>query len=264
VLVAEDNPVNARLMAMYLRQLGHDGDHVVNGEEAVSAVLAGDYDVVLMDAQMPVLGGVDATAAIRSLPGPQPRIIAVTASVLAADRTAFHEAGADDFVTKPVRMATLAQALDPWNGVERRGSGPAAVPAVPAPRVEDDVLDGVLDDETVEELRDLGDEGFAHLYRTYLTGLDTMVAAILAVVDDPAAAPPAPDEDGSLHRLAHKLKGSSAAMGATGLAEICRRLEDAGEAAVPPGLEAEVRALQAESERVRAAVAALLPAGGSS
>jgi CheY-like chemotaxis protein/HPt (histidine-containing phosphotransfer) domain-containing protein len=260
VLVAEDNPVNARLMAMYLRQLGHDGDHVVNGEEAVSAVLAGDYDVVLMDAQMPVLGGVDATAAIRSLPGPQPRIIAVTASVLAADRTAFLEAGADDFVTKPVRMATLAQALDPWTGTERRD----AALAVPTPRAEDDALDGVLDDETVEELRDLGDEGFAHLYRTYLTGLDTMVAAILAVVDDPAAAPPAPDEDGSLHRLAHKLKGSSAAMGATGLAEICRRLEDAGEAAVPPGLEAEVRALQAESERVRAAVAALLPAGGSS
>jgi HPt (histidine-containing phosphotransfer) domain-containing protein len=89
------------------------------------------------------------------------------------------------------------------------------------------------------------------------------------VVDDPAAAPPAPDEDGSLHRLAHKLKGSSAAMGATGLAEICRRLEDAGDAgdaapgAVPAGLDAEVRALQAESERVRAAVAALLPAGGS-
>jgi CheY-like chemotaxis protein len=253
VLVAEDNPVNARLMSMYLRHFGHDGDHAVNGEEAVSAVLAGHYDVVLMDAQMPVLGGIDATAAIRAMSGPQPRIIAVTASVLAADRTAFLDAGADDFVTKPVRMATLAQALSPWDGEERRGASDD-VPAptagdVPAP------TDDVLDADTVEDLRDLGDEGFAHLYRQYLTGLDSMTAAIEVAV----GAPPAdPDDDGSLHRLAHKLKGSSAAMGASGLADICRRLEEAGAEEGPGNLDDELRALQEEGDRVRAAVATLL------
>ncbi|WP_158544795.1 response regulator [Blastococcus sp. TF02-9] len=251
VLVAEDNPVNARLMAMYLRQLGHDGDHVPNGEEAVRAVLSGAYDVVLMDAQMPVLGGVDATAAIRAMPGPQPRIVAVTASALATDRTAFLEAGADDFVTKPVRMATLAAALEaPWDGTERRAlSGGSATATVPTPRAEDDAptLHAVLDAATVAELRDLGDEGFAHLYREYLTGMDAMVAAILA-----APVPPV-DEDASMARLAHKLKGSSAAMGATGLAEICGRLEDVG---VPDTALAAV--LQAQSDRVRAAVGALL------
>jgi signal transduction histidine kinase/DNA-binding response OmpR family regulator/HPt (histidine-containing phosphotransfer) domain-containing protein len=275
VLVAEDNPVNARLMAMYLRQLGHDGDHVVNGEEAVSAVLAGSYDVVLMDAQMPVLGGVDATAAIRAMGGPQPRVVAVTASVLAEDRAAFLAAGADDFVTKPVRLATLAAALEPEGSCSDAGTPASrtadavpvpraeAVPApradaVPAPRAEWDAVAAagdVLDVETVEELRDLGDEGFTHLYRQYLTGLDTMVAAILAVVDVPLPA----DEDGSLHRLAHKLKGSSAAMGATGLATICHRLEDAAAAdTAPPALADELRALRAESDRVRAAVATLL------
>jgi HPt (histidine-containing phosphotransfer) domain-containing protein len=136
------------------------------------------------------------------------------------------------------------------------------------PRAEDDAVPtdavlaaAVLDGETVEELRDLGDEGFAHLYRQYLAGLDTMVAAILAAVG-PEALPSAPDEDGSLHRLAHKLKGSSAAMGATALAAVCSRLEDAGEGgtdAGPAGLGATLRALQAESDRVRAAVATLLP-----
>jgi CheY-like chemotaxis protein len=109
VLVAEDQAVNAHLMALYLQQLGHDSDHVDNGERAVEAVRTGNFDVVLMDAQMPVLGGVDATAAIRCLPGPQPRIIAVTASVLPGDRAAFLAAGADEFLSKPVRLSTLRE-----------------------------------------------------------------------------------------------------------------------------------------------------------
>jgi CheY-like chemotaxis protein/HPt (histidine-containing phosphotransfer) domain-containing protein len=257
VLVAEDNAVNARLMELYLRQLGHDCVHVPNGEQAVTAVLGGGFDVVLMDAQMPVLGGVDATAAIRSVPGPQPRIVAVTASVLDSDRTAFLEAGADAFVAKPVRLATLAQALEvwdgeerrrtpaqPWTGVEHRGPVPGPAPAPAA----------VLDEETVEELRDLGDEGFGHLYRQYLTGLESTVAAILAAAGGP---PLDPDDDGSLHRLAHRLKGSSAAMGATTVAEVCRRLEDGSGG----DLDAELRTLREESERVRAAVTSLLAAG---
>jgi signal transduction histidine kinase/DNA-binding response OmpR family regulator/HPt (histidine-containing phosphotransfer) domain-containing protein len=247
VLVAEDNAVNAHLMGLYLRQLGHECTHVGDGEQAVEAVLRGSYDVVLMDAQMPVLGGVQATAAIRLLPlARQPRVYAVTASVLAADRTAFLEAGADGFLTKPIRMATLRDALD------EVALTPSAAPAAPAPEP-----GAALDPDTVEDLRDLGDDAFAHLYQRYLATLDEVVAAIVAAADLPSWSV---DDEGSVPRLAHGLKGSSAALGATALAQVCHRLEtvDPGTLAVGDTL----AALDRERSRVRAAVTALLAGTG--
>jgi signal transduction histidine kinase/DNA-binding response OmpR family regulator/HPt (histidine-containing phosphotransfer) domain-containing protein len=247
VLVAEDNAVNAQLMGLYLRQLGHECTHVGDGEQAVDAVLRGSYDVVLMDAQMPVLGGVQATAAIRLLPlARQPRVYAVTASVLAADRTAFLEAGADGFLTKPIRMATLRDALD------EVALTPSAAPAAPAPEP-----GAALDPDTVEDLRDLGDEAFAHLYSRYLATLDEAVAAIVAAADRPSWSV---DDEGSVPRLAHGLKGSSAALGATALAQVCHSLEtvDPGTLAVGDTL----AALDRERSRVRAAVTHLLARTG--
>jgi signal transduction histidine kinase/DNA-binding response OmpR family regulator/HPt (histidine-containing phosphotransfer) domain-containing protein len=258
VLVAEDHPVNAQLMTMYLRQLGHDGEHVVNGHEAVTALAErGPYDVVLMDAQMPVLGGVDATAAIRELPGPQPRIIAVTAGVLASDRAAFFSAGADDFLSKPVRIATLAQAFS-WDGVDRRTTSEPSdsedlPPAGSRP----------LDAETVDELRDLGGDDFRHLCARYLDSLDSTVADLLATAADDGRWPARrTDGYGSVYRLAHRLKGSSAAMGALHMADLCRRVEESVAADRPAGQDDELdrmlAALTEESHRVREAVTELL------
>lgn len=246
VLVAEDNAVNAQLMALYLRRLGHECTHVGDGEQAVAAVLHGTYDVVLMDAQMPVLGGIDATAAIRLLPlAQQPRVYAVTASVLAADRTAFLAAGADGFLTKPIRMGTLRDALD------EVAPAPTGAAAAGPEQV------AVLDPDTVEDLRDLGDEAFAHLYTRYLATLDDAVAAIVAAADLPSWSV---DDEGSVPRLAHGLKGSSAALGATGLAEVCHSLETVDPAGL--ALADTLAVLERERARVRAAVTTLLAAGG--
>ncbi|WP_164701985.1 response regulator [Modestobacter sp. KNN46-3] len=250
VLVAEDHAVNARLMSLYLDQLGHDCDHVENGRQAVDAVIAGTYDVVLMDAQMPVMGGVDATAAIRALPGPQPVVMAVTASVLASDRAAFLEAGADLFLTKPVRLAVLEQALSPY--VTR---GPASVPAAPDAAAAATGEVPALDAETVDELRDLGDDGFRHLYGQYVTSLESTVAALLAAAGGPAQE----DDEESMDRLAHRLKGSSAALGALRLAELCQRLEDLGSGLSPAHGDL-LTTLEEESTRVRSAVRTLLEA----
>lgn len=247
VLIAEDHAVNAQLMTLYLAQLGHDSHHVVNGELAVDAVRAGGYDVVLMDAQMPVLGGVDATAAIRCMPGPQPYVVAVTASVLASDRAAFLAAGADDFLTKPVRMATLDEALRRWSGVVP-AAGVQRVPAAPAP------VPDALDGETVEDLRDLGDDAFGQLYGKFADGLRPAAEAIAAAA---SADHWAEEHEDSVPRLAHRLKGSSAAMGALGLAELCRCLQEASDASSPE-VAAALADLPGEVERVDAAVAALL------
>ena len=256
VLVAEDHEVNAHLIGLYLRQLGHDCERVANGQEAVAAVQERDYDVVLMDAQMPVMGGVDATTVIRRLPITQPRIVAVTASVLASDRTAFLGAGADEFLTKPVRLATLDATLRrfaPVSGQPPAGPAPS-VPVVPVPR-DGEATDDVLDAETVDELRDLGPDAFAHLYGTYADGLPDTLAAL---ADAAAGGAWSEDDERSVPRLAHRLKGSSAAMGALGMAELCQLLQ-AGTGATPE-LDLALRRLQDEGRRVQAAVSSLLAA----
>ncbi len=256
VLVAEDHAVNAHLIGLYLAQLGHDHERVVNGREAVEAVQRSRYDVVLMDAQMPVMGGVDATAAIRGLAIPQPRIVAVTASVLESDRTAFMSAGADEFLTKPVRLATLDSTLKRW-ATTGAGAPVRSAVAVPSPRTGEPaarlVHTDVLDAETVDELRDLGDEAFAHLYGQYLGGLPGTLAALAVAADGGSWSE---DDELSVPRLAHRLKGSSAALGAARLAELCELLQTA--VGATPEHDRALLDLQEESARVQGAVTALL------
>ena len=126
ILVAEDNPVNQKLAERLLENLGCTVDIVGNGEEAVSKVCGGCYDVVLMDCQMPVLDGYGATQAIREKAGDGPRvpIIAMTANALAGDRERCLEAGMDDYVTKPVNVELLRTTLNRWLGGTARRADP--------------------------------------------------------------------------------------------------------------------------------------------
>ena len=122
ILYAEDNAVNQRVGQIMLAKLGHRVDTVTDGRQAVAAVRAQRYDVVLMDVQMPTMDGLQATRQIRAeLPAErQPQIVAIIASVLIADREACAEAGMDDYLAKPVREQELRSALS-------RGRPPATV-----------------------------------------------------------------------------------------------------------------------------------------
>jgi signal transduction histidine kinase/DNA-binding response OmpR family regulator len=113
VLLAEDNPVNQKVATLLLERLGYRPDVVGNGLEAVTAVTERNYDVILMDLQMPLLDGLEATRRIRAElpPQRQPRIIAMTANVLSEDRDACVAAGMDDYLPKPVRSQELADVL---------------------------------------------------------------------------------------------------------------------------------------------------------
>lgn len=116
VLVAEDNPVNQRVIQGMLRKLGCESALAVDGVEAVEMTASGTFDVILMDCQMPRMGGIEATRSIRSIldaqPGtPRPAIVAVTANAFAQDREECLAAGMDGFMSKPVRMATLRETL---------------------------------------------------------------------------------------------------------------------------------------------------------
>jgi CheY-like chemotaxis protein len=113
VLIADDTPVVRLVTTHALRGLGHRVEAVANGQEAVAAVAARRFDVVLMDIEMPVMNGLAATRAIRALPGAAAsvRILALTAEQSDATATACREAGMEAVLWKPIRAADLAAAL---------------------------------------------------------------------------------------------------------------------------------------------------------
>jgi len=113
LLVAEDNDVNQILINALLTRMGHRVHLVANGRLAVEAVRRGDYDLVLMDLQMPEMDGMEATQAIRALGGTFASlpVIAMTANAFDEDRQACLAAGMDDYVAKPIDVAQLAEAI---------------------------------------------------------------------------------------------------------------------------------------------------------
>ena len=114
ILLAEDNPVNQRVASRMLEKLGAAVDIAGNGRQAVAMALAADYDLVLMDCQMPEMDGFEATRELRASLGPRARvpIAAVTANAMAGDREKCLEAGMDDFLAKPIDSRQLAELLD--------------------------------------------------------------------------------------------------------------------------------------------------------
>jgi len=132
VLLAEDNVVNQKVALRTLTALGYHADVAEDGAEAVEAVLDGDYDLVLMDVQMPRLDGIEATRRIRAALGARPLIVALTANALDGDAEAAHDAGMDGYLTKPLRRDALAEVLAraeadlvPASGDGASGDGPA-------------------------------------------------------------------------------------------------------------------------------------------
>jgi CheY-like chemotaxis protein len=112
ILLAEDNAVNQKLALRILEQMGYRADVASNGIEAVESIERQVYDVILMDVQMPEMDGLDATRNIRKLTEvTQPHIIAMTANAMEGDREMCLAAGMDDYVSKPIRVNELIEAL---------------------------------------------------------------------------------------------------------------------------------------------------------
>ena len=114
ILLAEDNVVNQKLAMRLLQQMGYRADLASNGIEAVESVQRQTYDVILMDVQMPEMDGLEASRQInaRWRPAERPRIIAMTANAMQGDRDMCLAAGMDDYLTKPIRVERLVEALN--------------------------------------------------------------------------------------------------------------------------------------------------------
>ena len=129
VLVAEDNPVNQRVVVKLLERRGYEVDVASNGREALAAVRAAPYDIVFMDCQMPEMDGYEATRAIRALPfarAAELPVIALTAHAMQGDRERCLEAAMSDYLTKPITSRALDAILARW--------APRPAPTIAAPR----------------------------------------------------------------------------------------------------------------------------------
>jgi len=139
ILVAEDSPVNQKLMVRLLEKWGHTVVVAHNGREALAALDEQRFDAVLMDIQMPEMDGFEATAAIRTqeeTTGPHVPIIAMTAHAMQGDRERCLEVGMDGYVAKPIRARELFEAIESLTpvvaeaGTDAPGTGPRARPGV--------------------------------------------------------------------------------------------------------------------------------------
>ena len=223
ILLAEDNMVNQKLAVRLLGKMGYRPDVAGNGLEAIQALVRQPYDVILMDVQMPELDGLEATRQIcRRWPrGTRPFIIAMTADAMQGDREKCFDAGMDDYVTKPVQVTALIDAL------KRAPS----LHISPDQRVDTDTLSelagsnnaaaSVLDIATLDDIRaivgDDGADGLTGLIECFLDDAPRLIAAMHAALDAADAA--------ALQSAAHTMKSTSALFGATALAGLCEAIE---------------------------------------
>ena len=112
ILIAEDNKVNQQVIQLILHRLGYETVIASNGQEVLNLLDQDAFDLLLMDIQMPVLSGLEATRIIKERSGPKPRIIALTANATREDRSICLEAGMDDYLAKPVRRDRLATVIE--------------------------------------------------------------------------------------------------------------------------------------------------------
>jgi CheY-like chemotaxis protein len=115
ILIAEDDAMNQKMVIKVLNKLGYEPKMTSNGNEVLEEVSLNNYDVILMDVQMPEMDGLEATKMIRLCLSVQPTIIAMTANTLQGDRDMCIRAGMDDYISKPVKLEELVNVLEKWS-----------------------------------------------------------------------------------------------------------------------------------------------------
>ncbi|QIN81445.1 response regulator [Rubrobacter tropicus] len=259
VLVAEDNPVNQKVAVRMLEKLGYKTDVVANGLEALEALSRRSYAAVLMDVQMPEMDGYEATAEIRSREsvGRHTSIIAMTANAMQGDKEKALASGMDDYVPKPVKSEELLKVLERW--VPEEGDPGVEAAAVDDASAGKDSEQGPLDRGVLAGLRELQVEGepdiLGELTELFLASVAPQLVALRDAVEAGDARP--------VERVAHTLRGSCANMGAVAMEAICGELEGMGRSNDVSAAPSLLSRLEAEYERVRAALEQELSKGAS-
>jgi CheY-like chemotaxis protein len=250
ILLAEDNLVNQKLALRLLERMGYRADVAANGLEVLQSLRRQPYDVILMDVQMPEMDGLEASRAIwAEWPAEsRPRIIAMTANVMAEDRQECLAAGMDDFVAKPVRVDELVAALAKSPPLVGRAV-PATAAVQGASDAESSPPAALLDPAALERMREMagGDAGFLkEMFETFLVDAPVMLAEMRQALEREDAA--------TLRLAAHSLKSNSADFGATELADLCRELEMMAKTGALEGAAEKLASVEVEWAQVQAAL----------
>ncbi|HEY5118496.1 MAG TPA: response regulator [Anaerolineales bacterium] len=219
ILLVEDNELNQEVASRLLRDVGFVVDLAENGQIALDKVRAADYDIVLMDMQMPVMDGVTATQEIRKeerfkdLP-----VVAMTANAMQGDRDRCLAVGMNDHVAKPIEPEDLWKTLLKW--IKPRHSA-AAAEVKPQAAQDADLPSGIEGLDMANGLRRvLGKKPlYLSMLRKFVAGQKSATAEILKALEG--------DDWGTAERLAHTLKGVSGNIGATGLQQLAEKIETA-------------------------------------
>jgi CheY-like chemotaxis protein len=237
VLIAEDNPINQEVARAMLARRGHSVDVVENGRLAVEAATREDYDVILMDIQMPELDGLDATKEIRKRKPPgRPRIVALTANVLPGERERCLANGMDAYLAKPFAARDLFEILEGDQAVAASPPQPAGT-ARPAGKLVD------LEDLRAD-LRAAGiEESLPVLVRLFLRDGPSRIDAILKAV--------ATKSGPNIASAAHAMKSAAGAVRASRLMSLLSTMERAAKAGDVAGAVGQSDAVVTEHRAVR-------------
>jgi PAS domain S-box-containing protein len=211
VLVAEDNLINQKVILKQLEKLGVKALAVANGYEVLSALEGFDYDLILMDCQMPELDGYETSRMLRNKNLTIP-ILALTANAVTGDREKCLEAGMDDYLIKPINIRQLTSALEKY----LNQSSPA--PVIEASTLESDEIDWTA----IKELEELeGDDPQTSFLLEHFNRFRPETAKLI----DKLLAMDLSEDLKELKRQAHILKSTSGNIGATELSRIAQRIE---------------------------------------
>jgi CheY-like chemotaxis protein/HPt (histidine-containing phosphotransfer) domain-containing protein len=264
VLLAEDNPVNVEVARAMLESLDLQVDCARNGEEALRAVregdIAGQYDCVLMDCQMPVMDGFAATAAMRREEREAGRgrvlpIIAITANALQGDREACLAAGMDDYLSKPFSQQELAAVIGRWMALPLAATvhhedEPPRLPRESVEVIQRDVINRVALEKIRMLSRERGDALVQKVINAYVDDTPQQLSTLRRAIDGL--------DTGNVRRIAHTLKSASANVGAEALAALCKEMEHLGRADTTEGADSLLNNMEQEFEAVRDSLTAIL------
>jgi PAS domain S-box-containing protein len=241
VLLAEDNVINQRVAMRLLQHLGYEPELVSDGRQALEAVGARRFDVVLMDIQMPEIDGVQAAREIVRRRGADglPRIIAMTANAMPGDREAYIEAGMDGYLAKPIELGDLAAVLEQVGMLARDRSRSA--------------VEGVIDAARLEHLRAMQDDSQPSLVRELI---DLFLGESAGHVRRIIEAHEAGDAE-TLRALAHRFLSATQNIGALHLSALCAELERLAKAMQLKAAAPLLAQVDHERERAHAALQAL-------
>lgn len=254
VLVAEDNRTNQKVIGRILERAGHRATIVATGQEAVEALEEPGFDLVLMDLNMPELGGIDAVKLLRFTHDIDelPPIIALSADATAQTREACRTVGFSAYLTKPVDTRQLLRTMDELARVPMTGPAPAQ------PSLSESTADStfmkeerpILDPSRLASLAELdhGDGFLDSLIDDFVADLDVMLADVARAVSGSNAR--------ALRDHAHALRSSAAHIGALALFDVCLGWRDLDDHALIMRAPMEAARLDIEAHRVKAALAA--------